>query len=111
MRGAAPSSEGVNAVISPGSTPNNSIGSMNFQARLDLSESNPQNDAGTLLIEVDQAGHANDTIYADKWNNIGCIIEMTNLNGSFSSGQSFPVFVNNNCSGYPNFVDTPGFSR
>jgi autotransporter-associated beta strand protein len=107
VRGGAPSSEGINAVVTPGATPN-SIGAMNFQARLDLSESNPQNDAGTLLIKVDQAGHTNDTIYADKWNNIGCIIEMTNLNGAFSSGQSFAVFVNNNGSSWPNFVDTPG---
>ena len=108
MTGNGTTSLGINAEISPGVTPNNSIGSINVQARLDLHESNPQNTAGKLLIEVDQAGSTNDIVYADKWNNIGCIIVMTNLNGSFASGQQFRVFRNNNGDSYPNYVDTAG---
>ena len=113
MAGNGGNSTGINALVSPGAAPSNSIGSMNVSARLDLHESSPQNTAGRLLIEVDPTGgpggtSTNDTIYADKWNNIGCIFVMTNLNGgSFVSGQQIRVFRNNNGDNFPNFVDTP----
>jgi hypothetical protein len=76
--------------------------------RLDLSGNNPQNTAGKFLVEVDTVNNANDTITAVRWNNIGCIWQMTNVNGTFQSGQSFRVLVNYNGVGQVNTVDTPG---
>ncbi len=97
-----------NAVVSPGSTPNNSIGDMFIGGRLDLSaDNNPANNAGTFLVEVDSINHINDTITATKWNNIGCVWAMTNVNGTFAAGQGFHVLVNANNSSAPNYVDTP----
>ena len=111
MTGNGGNSTGINALISPGAAPSNSIGSINVQARLDLHESSPVNTAGRLLIEINPTGgpggtFTNDTIYADKWNNIGCIYVMTNLSGSFTSGEQIRVFRNNNGDFFPNFVDT-----
>ncbi|HEY1661629.1 MAG TPA: autotransporter-associated beta strand repeat-containing protein [Verrucomicrobiae bacterium] len=95
-------------VISPGATPNNSIGNMNIYGRLDLTtDNNPANTSPTLLVEVDQAHHTYDTLSVTHWNNIGCIWDMINLNGSFSSGQSYTVLVNANGAGQTNSVDTP----
>src|SRR6185436_4746845 len=66
-----------NALVSPGS----SIGTMNLAARVDLTEGNPNFNAGRLLIEVDfNNPQTNDVIRADRWNNIGCILVMTNIN-------------------------------
>ena len=97
----------TSAFLSPGATPNNSIGNILVGGRLDLHQSGPNNAVGKFLVEVDQANNINDTITATKWNNIGCIWVMTNLNGSFSSGQIFRVLVNQNGVNIPNSVDTP----
>jgi autotransporter-associated beta strand protein len=94
------------ALLSPGATPNNSIGNILMGARLDMHQSGPNNNVGKFLVEVDQANNINDTITATKWNNIGCVWVMTNLNGSFSSGQSFRVLVNQNGINVTNLIDT-----
>ena len=96
----------IQAIVSPGDTPNNSIGTLTFGVRLDLSGNNPQNSAGKLLLEVDQAGSTYDQLICDKWNTIANIWVMTNLNGSFSSGQIYHILVNS-APGFPNIVDTP----
>ena len=112
MTGNGGNSTGINALISPGAAVSNSIGSINVSARLDLHESSPGNTAGRLLIEINPTGgpggtFTNDTIYADRWNNIGCIFVMTNLDGSsFFNGEQIRVFRNNNSDAFPNFVDT-----
>ena len=96
------------ALVSPGDTPNNSIGDMFMGARVDLSvDNNPANNSPKFLVEVDTVNHLNDTITADRWNNIGSIWVVTNLNGTFANGQSFHVLVNANGSSVANFVDTP----
>ncbi len=95
-------------VISPGATPNNSIDNMNIYGRLDFTtDNNPANTSPTFLVEVDQAHSTYDTLSVTHWNNIGCIWDITNLNGSFSSGQSFTILVNANGAGQTNSVDTP----
>ena len=96
----------ASCVISPGATPNNSIDSMFMVARLDFTtDNNPANTAPTFLVEVDQAHSTYDYLSIAKWNNIGCIWDMINLNGSFSSGQTFRVLQNN--ASVSNVVDTP----
>jgi autotransporter-associated beta strand protein len=97
----------LDAVISPGATPSGSIGNMNVFVRFDLrANNNSSNPDGKLLIEVDQAGTVNDTITCDKWNNLGNIWVMTNLdNASFSAGQIFHV-LKNSADGFPNTADT-----
>ncbi|HEY3761665.1 MAG TPA: autotransporter-associated beta strand repeat-containing protein [Verrucomicrobiae bacterium] len=95
-------------VISPGAAPNNSIGNMSILGRLDLvTDNNPANTASTLLVEVDQANHVYDTLTVTKWNDIGCVWDLTNLNGSFSSGQTYTILVNPNFPTLTNAVDTP----
>jgi autotransporter-associated beta strand protein len=95
-------------VISPGATPNNSIGNMNIYGRLDFTtDNNPANTSPTFLVEVDQAHSTYDTLTVTHWNNIGCVWDITNLNGSFASGQTYNVLVNANGGGQTNLVDTP----
>lgn len=97
-----------NAVLSIGATPSGSIGNMFLQGRFDLSDqANNNNAGGHFLVEVDTVNHVNDTITATRWNNLGgCYWVMTNLTGTFQSGQSFNVMVNANGAGISNFVDT-----
>jgi autotransporter-associated beta strand protein len=97
-----------NAVLSVGATPSGSIGNMFVQGRFDLSDNAGLNNAGgKFLVEVDTVNHINDSITATRWNNLGgCYWVMTNLNGTFQSGQSFNVLVNANGAGVSNFVDT-----
>ncbi|HTY89193.1 MAG TPA: autotransporter-associated beta strand repeat-containing protein [Candidatus Acidoferrum sp.] len=100
------------ALFSPGSQPSNSVGAMKVAARLDLNNGNPQNQAGTFIVDIDPTGgpggsSTNDTIWCDRWNNIGDIMVMNNLNGgTFNSGQIFHIFRNNFGDGtYFNFID------
>lgn len=101
----------ANSVLSPGATLTGSIGVLTVGARVDIN-----NTLGTgiaqLRIEVDFANpQTNDMIMADKWNNITGILLMTNINpgaGSFSAGQSFLVFSNNNGADFFNFQDVNG---
>jgi autotransporter-associated beta strand protein len=97
-----------NAVLSVGATPSGSIGNMFVQGRFDLSDNAGLNNAGgKFLVEVDTVNHINDSITATRWNNLGgCYWVMTNLTGTFQSGQSFNVLVNANGAGISNFVDT-----
>jgi autotransporter-associated beta strand protein len=99
---------GVTALLSPGSNPTNSIGNMSVLGRLDMSGNNPQNAAAKFLVEVDTINNVYDTITCVRWNNIGCIWQMTNVNGTFQSGQSFQILVNANGTAISNFVDTAG---
>ncbi|HEY1719301.1 MAG TPA: autotransporter-associated beta strand repeat-containing protein [Verrucomicrobiae bacterium] len=96
------------AVLSVGATPSGSIGNMFVQGRFDLSDAaNNNNAGGKFLVEVDTVNHINDSITATRWNDLGgCYWVMTNLTGSFSSGQSFNVLVNANGAGLSNYVDT-----
>ena len=96
------------AVISPGATPNNSIGNLFINGRLDLHASNPNNNAGTFLIELNSGGTVYDNLQVARWNNIGCIWAMTNLDNSpFSLGQSFQILQNINGLNLSNIVDNP----
>ncbi|HEY1790693.1 MAG TPA: hypothetical protein VGJ73_21275, partial [Verrucomicrobiae bacterium] len=95
----------ITAVLSPGATPRGSIGNMSVGARLDMHASSPQNNVGTFVVEVDAAHNLNDTITAVRWNNIGCIWSVTNVNGSFTSGQKFQILVNDNGPTLRNLVD------
>jgi autotransporter-associated beta strand protein len=99
------------AVLSPGASPSNSIGTMTLGARVDLN--NIQGGGlGQLLIEVDFSNpQTNDIVGADKWNNITGMIIMTNINpgaGSFASGQVFQVFSNTSGLFFPNSIDVNG---
>jgi autotransporter-associated beta strand protein len=97
-----------NAVLSVGATPSGSIGEMFVQGRFDLSDAaNNNNSGGRFLVEVDTVNGINDKVNATRWNNLGgCYWVMTNLTGTFQSGQSFNVLVNANGAGISNFVDT-----
>jgi autotransporter-associated beta strand protein len=100
--------DNLEGIISPGATPTGSISNMNLFVRFDLRNNNGNsalNNVETLLIEVDQNLGIYDTITCDKWNNLGGRIWMTNLNGSFTSGQIFHV-LKNTIDGYPNGTDT-----
>lgn len=96
------------AVLSIGATPSGSIGEMFVQGRFDLSDAaNNNNAGGRFLVEVDTVNGINDKVNATRWNNLGgCYWVMTNLTGTFQSGQSFNVLVNANGAGISNFVDT-----
>ncbi len=96
-----------NAVLSIGDSPG-AIGDMFVQGRFDLSDAaNNNNAGGHFLVDVDIGNHVNDTVTATRWNNLGgCYWIMNNINGNFSSGQSFTVLVNANGAGISNFVDT-----
>jgi len=96
-----------NAVLSIGATPG-SIDNMFVQGRFDLSDAaNNNNAGGRFLVDVDIGNHVNDTVTATRWNNLGgCYWIMNNINGNFSSGQTFNVLVNANGLGVSNFVDT-----
>jgi autotransporter-associated beta strand protein len=97
------------ALVSPGANIYNSIGVLTIP-RIDMAESNPNNNAGTLRIEIDYGNaQTNDMLACDRWNTIYANIVMTNISGgAFSAGQVFTVFTNNNGPGYPNYVDAPG---
>ncbi|HXU79056.1 MAG TPA: hypothetical protein VN794_20935, partial [Methylomirabilota bacterium] len=99
------------AVLSPGTQPSNSIGTINLGARVDLN--NVQGGGlGQILIEVDfNHPQTNDIVMADKWNNITGMILMTNINppaGSFSLGQVFQVFKNSSGPSFVNTIDVNG---
>lgn len=96
------------AFLSPGSSPTNSIGSIFAGVRLDMTGNNAENTVGEFLVEVDTVHNLYDTIQAARWNNIGCIWQMTNINGTFQSGQTFQVLVNLNGTSISNVVDTAG---
>jgi autotransporter-associated beta strand protein len=95
----------TSAVISPGATPG-TIGNINVGARLDMHASSPENNVGTLLLDVDAGNTNNDTITCVHWNNIGCIWQINNLNGAFTSGEEFRILVNENGVNIRNPVDT-----
>jgi autotransporter-associated beta strand protein len=94
------------AVLSPGATPQGSIGNLFVGARLDMHASSPQNNTANFLVDVDAANGQNDTITAVRWNNIGCIWDIMNLDGTFASGQTFHILVNANGPTLRNLVDT-----
>ena len=96
------------AMISPGVTVSNSIGSLYINGRLDFHQSSPNNNVGSFLVELNSGGTVYDYITCTKWNNTGCYWIMTNLDNSpFSSGQSFQILQNANGLNVPNVVDTP----
>jgi autotransporter-associated beta strand protein len=98
-------------ICSPGSA-TNAIGTMNVGARFDLNNVPAGGGLGQLVVEVDfNNPQTNDMVLADKWNNITGMILMTNINpvaGSFSSGQVFQIFQNNNGIGFVNTIDVNG---
>ncbi len=103
-------------VLSPGPTPQDSIGNMNLYCRFDFNNDPEGPQAGiagvsTIRIDVDFSNpQTNDIINCDRWNNDTGYLLMTNINptaGSFALGQSFQILANS--SGSPsNYIDTAG---
>jgi len=105
-------------VLSPGSSPTNSIDNMNIFARLDFNNDPKagQGPAGisTVRIEFDfaKSGQKYDTLNVDRWNNDTGWLLLTNLNsahGTFTLGDTYQVFINSSGQSY-NFIDTPGYN-
>jgi autotransporter-associated beta strand protein len=96
------------SLLSVGTNVFGSISNFYAGVRLDMSGNSPQNNAPTFLVELDTINNIYDTIKCVRWNNIGCIWQMTNVNGTFQSGQSFQILVNANGTALSNIVDTSG---